>query len=147
MSTKKTSDGRYRSTIDQRTATPGVYFKGSHYRVLTRPDGKRKVMHRFDTYEEAVAFKRTTPSRSNQSPSPRYGLRAKSTQYLRNDPCAYCGGPAQALDHIVPREGGGDDDWTNLTAACNSCNSKKRTKSLLMFLAHRNGCWEWRKDI
>jgi 5-methylcytosine-specific restriction endonuclease McrA len=53
---------------------------------------------------------------------------------LRRDPCAYCGKPVQHIDHIVPRVESGPDDWTNLTGACASCNSRKSTMSVLRFL-------------
>lgn len=50
---------------------------------------------------------------------------------LRADPCSYCNGEAEALDHIEPKHGKGVDDWTNRTASCRRCNSLKGTKSLL----------------
>lgn len=34
---------------------------------------------------------------------------------VRADPCAYCGGPAEHLDHIVPKVRGGEDGWQNRT--------------------------------
>jgi 5-methylcytosine-specific restriction endonuclease McrA len=57
---------------------------------------------------------------------------------LRNDPCNYCGAPAPStVDHIVPLSKGGVHHWTNLVAACQSCNSSKGTKSLAEFLLWR----------
>lgn len=55
------------------------------------------------------------------------------------DPCAYCGGAADTLDHIVPVCAGGEHDWTNLTAACHSCNSRKQRRELLPALLSMNG--------
>lgn len=146
-------NGTYPSQIDVRTPTPGVYKRGDHYRVLTRPDGKRKVMHRFETYAEAVAFKAETPTRA----TPRRQLarqrgakkqeRPIAVEMLRLDPCAYCGGPTTEIDHIVPRSSGGDNEWTNLTASCGPCNRAKSDKPLLVFLAHQHGCYEWRRDL
>lgn len=37
------------------------------------------------------------------------------------------------VDHIHPRHHGGGNDSDNLVAACHSCNSSKRTKSLEEF--------------
>lgn len=49
-----------------------------------------------------------------------------------HDPCAYCGRPAEVVDHIVARVWpGGFDEWENLTGACSACNSAKGWKSLL----------------
>lgn len=53
------------------------------------------------------------------------------------DPCSYCGATGEAIDHIVARSRGGDGDWTNITAACGSCNSQKYNKSLLHFMLGR----------
>lgn len=64
---------------------------------------------------------------------------------LKGDPCSYCGAPAAEVDHIEPTSLGGDRDWTNLTACCRSCNPSKGNKPFLLFLAYRNGCYEWRQ--
>lgn len=63
---------------------------------------------------------------------------------LRVDPCAYCGQPAGTIDHIEPirrpeqlPKGHSLNRWENLTAACQSCNASKRTRSLLHFLVYR----------
>ncbi|MFG1899120.1 HNH endonuclease [Micromonospora carbonacea] len=39
---------------------------------------------------------------------------------LRRDDrcCAYCGGPASTIDHVLPRSRGGRNTWRNTTAAC-----------------------------
>jgi 5-methylcytosine-specific restriction endonuclease McrA len=39
--------------------------------------------------------------------------------------CAYCGGHADSVDHILPRSRGGGDSWINLVAACRLCNGLK----------------------
>ena len=46
---------------------------------------------------------------------------------LRRDQhsCAYCGSRANTVDHVVPRSRGGTHSWTNVVAACQSCNSRK----------------------
>jgi HNH endonuclease len=46
---------------------------------------------------------------------------------LRRDrhTCAYCSGPADTVDHVVPRCQGGQSTWTNTVAACRSCNARK----------------------
>lgn len=50
---------------------------------------------------------------------------------LIGDPCAYCGGPADSIDHLEPVSKGGPGGWPNLTAACRSCNASKGNRSLL----------------
>ncbi|MGZ6637860.1 MAG: HNH endonuclease [Solirubrobacteraceae bacterium] len=56
---------------------------------------------------------------------------------LRRDPCSYCGGRADHVDHIVARADGGEGCWTNYTTACCQCNQAKGSRSLLFWLARR----------
>lgn len=44
--------------------------------------------------------------------------------------CAYCDGPADTVDHVVPRSRGGAHAWTNVVAACGRCNHRKADKLL-----------------
>lgn len=44
--------------------------------------------------------------------------------------CAYCGGHATTMDHIVPKARGGKNKWENVTAACRKCNGMKSDNSL-----------------
>lgn len=65
---------------------------------------------------------------------------AESAEYraiLRGDPCAYCGAPSTAIDHILPTVEGGSDRWENLAPVCKGCNSRKRTRSVLTVLLSR----------
>jgi 5-methylcytosine-specific restriction endonuclease McrA len=39
--------------------------------------------------------------------------------------CAYCLGPANTIDHILPRSRGGRNSWSNTIAACGGCNQRK----------------------
>ncbi len=43
--------------------------------------------------------------------------------------CQYCGGPADSIDHIVPRSRGGLHEWDNVAAACRPCNLSKRDRT------------------
>jgi hypothetical protein len=56
---------------------------------------------------------------------------------LRRDPCSYCGKDAGSVDHIDALHIGGNNNPENLTAVCRSCNSSKRTETLLSFLLRR----------
>ena len=44
--------------------------------------------------------------------------------------CAYCGGKAETIDHVVPRSRGGEHSWENCVAACAPCNHRKADKLL-----------------
>lgn len=47
-----------------------------------------------------------------------------------NHRCAYCGGRADTVDHVVPRSRGGEHTWENCVAACAKCNHRKADKLL-----------------
>lgn len=44
--------------------------------------------------------------------------------------CQYCGGPAESLDHVIPKCRGGPHTWDNVVAACRPCNVRKRDRLL-----------------
>lgn len=39
--------------------------------------------------------------------------------------CQYCSGPAESIDHVLPRSKGGGHTWENVVACCRRCNVKK----------------------
>lgn len=49
--------------------------------------------------------------------------------------CAYCSAPADHFEHVVPLHPWGWHCTSNLRAACASCNLRKGTKPLSVFLA------------
>jgi len=44
--------------------------------------------------------------------------------------CAYCGGRAETIDHVVPRSRGGGHCWENCVACCARCNHRKADRLL-----------------
>lgn len=50
---------------------------------------------------------------------------------LRRDrhTCAYCGGQAGTVDHLVPQSRGGRNSWLNTVAACSPCNTRKANRT------------------
>lgn len=65
---------------------------------------------------------------------PRPRVKLTKREVLRRDDytCQYCGQrtPHLTIDHIVPRHLGGLHDWSNLVAACPSCNHRKGGRTL-----------------
>ncbi len=44
--------------------------------------------------------------------------------------CAYCRHRADTVDHVIPRSRpGGAGSWTNMVAACRSCNTRKGNRT------------------
>lgn len=91
-----------------------------------------------------------------QYPIPMLGSRKTPHSHykrqLKLDPCAYCGGLSNSVDHIVPRHAGGENTFHNLTGACTPCNSGKSNKGLLFYLLTTRsdkvpGWWSWPKSI
>ena len=44
--------------------------------------------------------------------------------------CVYCGARADTIDHVRPRSRGGPHHWTNVVAACATCNHRKGDRML-----------------
>ena len=43
--------------------------------------------------------------------------------------CAYCGGRATTVDHVLPASRGGGWTWENTVAACGPCNARKADRT------------------
>lgn len=43
--------------------------------------------------------------------------------------CAYCGGHATTVDHLVPLSRGGPWSWENCISACRACNGRKADRT------------------
>lgn len=50
--------------------------------------------------------------------------------WKRTRRCAYCEGPCQTIDHVIPLVRGGTNFIGNLLPACRSCNHRKGTRLL-----------------
>lgn len=42
--------------------------------------------------------------------------------------CQYCAGPAESIDHVLPRSRGGGHTWDNVVACCRRCNVRKGSR-------------------
>jgi 5-methylcytosine-specific restriction endonuclease McrA len=56
---------------------------------------------------------------------PHVGLSRRAIFARDGGRCAYCHGPAETIDHVVPRSRGGRHCWDNVVAACARCNHSK----------------------
>ena len=60
----------------------------------------------------------------------RQAVLSRRAVFARDDHiCQYCVGPADSIDHVLPRSRGGGHDWENLVAACRRCNLAKRDRT------------------
>jgi 5-methylcytosine-specific restriction endonuclease McrA len=79
---------------------------------------------------ERMTFELPTVVRLNhhvRRPMPMLRVSRKSVFARDNHICQYCGARNVPLtiDHVVPRERSGGDEWTNLVCCCTKCNNKK----------------------
>lgn len=129
--------------------------KADRARQNRKPDpgaADRTRKWRRDNPEKSRELQRRRAQRSPESAARRqrrYRARKAvgSVDYgdvLLIDPCAYCCGRSEVLDHIDAVARGGEDSWTNITGACTPCNQKKSAKPLLQaLLSHVNRPTEW----
>jgi 5-methylcytosine-specific restriction endonuclease McrA len=99
--------------------------------------GKAEVI---DTYPEPIRTIRETVDRPSivrlmsYVRVPQNGVMLSRKNILKRDShqCQYCGttrGPL-TVDHIIPRNRGGEDTWENLVCACQTCNNRKGDRTL-----------------
>lgn len=94
-------------------------FRGGFSRLT----GERSVM----TVNSIIAVKRSNSAKFLQRTVPPLN----NQELFRRDGnlCMYCGGeyPDRLLtrDHVKPLSQGGRDRWSNVVAACRSCNTRK----------------------
>ena len=56
-----------------------------------------------------------------------------------NNTCYYCGvNTANTVDHLTPLDKGGDNNFTNLVAACATCNYSKGSRTEEQYIKARN---------
>ena len=69
---------------------------------------------------------------------PYVGLSRRAIFARDGNRCAYCHGPAETIDHVMPRSRGGGHQWDNVVAACARCNHSKgdRTPAELGWRLH-----------
>ncbi len=65
---------------------------------------------------------------------PRPQVRLTRREVFRRDKytCQYCGRrvPNLTVDHVIPKRLGGEHTWTNVVAACSTCNHRKGGRRL-----------------
>lgn len=64
------------------------------------------------------------PRRGHKVPLSRKALFARD-----NYECAFCGKPADTIDHVTPKAQGGKHEWQNVVACCGPCNHYKRDRT------------------
>jgi HNH endonuclease len=68
------------------------------------------------------------------NPAPTFGRQFE--RMFPGEPCYYCGGVPNSVDHVIPRSKGGDDTRGNLVPSCFRCNQMKSNLTMAEFVAH-----------
>jgi 5-methylcytosine-specific restriction endonuclease McrA len=103
--------------------------------VLVLSD-KAEVVHDSGDRMHSARLTVTVPSIVRLTSYVRVPVRRRSplnrrAVFARDDGrCQYCAGPAESIDHVVPRSRGGEHVWENVVAACRPCNTRKRDRYL-----------------
>jgi 5-methylcytosine-specific restriction endonuclease McrA len=84
-----------------------------------RPDARIGV-YPIPTVVRLVSYVVTRWRRSRGPAWSRAGVLARDGRC-----CAFCGGAASTVDHVLPRSRGGGNTWENTVAACATCNGRK----------------------
>ena len=97
--------------------------------------GKAEVLHTNGQTFRSEHLEMRAPSVVRLNYFVKVPYRARSSLSRRavfvrdNFECQYCGGPAENVDHIIPKSRGGGHTWDNVVAACRTCNSRKENRS------------------
>ena len=97
---------------------------------------KVEIVEQYSESISSINFRIRLPSvvRLNQFVKYRpknIALSRKNILKRDNYTCQYCSiiNVPMTIDHIIPRQKGGNDSWANLVAACIPCNRKKKNRT------------------
>lgn len=84
------------------------------------------------THPEAHRIRKRAADRKRRGQS--YGPGVSAAEYRKiievfAGLCAYCGGKADTMDHVIPLSRGGEHSASNLVPACKPCNFSKHNKT------------------
>lgn len=115
-----------------RAADPEKYRRKDREKYAADPSRKRRNVY---------AWRKSNPEKVNATNRNRYARQvgvagsASAEQVAARvaffgGVCAYCGGPYQAIDHVIPISRGGTNWPANMRPACVQCNSSKHARAL-----------------
>jgi 5-methylcytosine-specific restriction endonuclease McrA len=151
VTARETTDGRFAGVII--TSGGKELCRCPHHHSRQRRRGDRGSSARYESvmaaracaqielsgseshYEQGGALARKKPAGKRAAIRDAGDENVDSIRYAFRGKCAYCGGPEEVLDHVVPLFLGGLNSFDNILPACDSCNLSKGTRRLLDFLA------------
>ena len=106
---------------------------GVKYRSHPLYDGRVRPLEKFNSKPHIVPEPNFPVA--VRVPQPTRGIKEFERRFP-GQPCFYCGGKAESVDHFVPRAAGGKNVASNLVPACNRCNHMKGAFTFEEFIAH-----------
>lgn len=109
---------------------------GLRWREANRLGERLRVrQHNEDNIDQSRARRAKRRARKANAPQGSPIEAAAYEQILRSAPCELCGSKVPIhIDHIEPLSKGGEHGWENFAGLCQSCNSRKHDKPLLMHM-------------
>ena len=105
--------------------------------ILLYFNGKIEFVEKGDSYISSIYMKFQIPKivrlkKYIYVKKKQISLTRKNIFKRDNHICQYCGKSSQELtiDHVIPKDKGGVDNWKNLVTACRRCNTKKGNSNL-----------------
>lgn len=117
-------------------ATINYYYSNKQNMAQRKKEYAANNQEKVRAWSKTAKVKRRTSERQVKITS--LELRQWTSEQIKV--CVYCGQSCQTdyhIDHIDPLSAGGTHTLNNLTIACKTCNLSKATKSLIVWLAHR----------
>lgn len=122
---------KYRENAEAIKRKGRAYFEANPERVTAQ---KRAYYHKHrDICIAGVALRRARLADATLQDVTVDMLRERAAVF--GHACAYCGGPHEQWDHVIPIARGGKHCLANLRPACSRCNFSKNAKPLAEWLA------------
>lgn len=128
---KRESDKRWRLANLQRDKD------NKHRKYMENPGRRKEQLRQWALTHPEYIKERSRKRRLLRRGVPLDNEAQEYVKTIEKDPCSYCGGKHEAIDHITAVTRGGKSNWDNLTSTCTKCNQEKSNKPLLLFLANR----------
>lgn len=126
------------------TKVPASYTKaqlasapGSPIRRYINDEHVRRAMASGGAIRKAKQLAHSRKRRAQKAGAEATLTRAEWSEVLayHTSRCVWCGGPYEAMDHVIPLAAGGPHSRDNVAPACARCNTAKRDLHPLVFLA------------
>lgn len=115
---------RYRERNREKLRAAGLRYRTEERDKVVA----QKLRWQRDNRDAVLLQRRATEMNRRARAAGAPGFLRASDMFPPNTPCAYCGEPGTATDHVIPLSRGGSNTTDNIVPCCIPCNSSKRNK-------------------